>query len=467
MASAAAAEAWAAIAVVTARNLQALRASPLAEISGSLGDLGTLLPLLIALTRSGSISLSSTLVLSGLWNIFTGALFGVPLPVQPMKALAADAIDNGTSLPTNMAAGMLVATAVFLLATSGMLRWFANIVPMPVVKGIQLGAGVSLVLSAGKTLDQSWRLDDPTDRLHAKGYAVFAALLLLATARRQRFPFAVIIFVLGVIGAIYTLKTLPGSQLWSPRLIVPDQSSWRAALPPALGQLPLTTLNSIVAVSHLSADLFPDVREPSFTALGLSVAGMNLLGCWLGAMPVCHGSGGLAAQYRFGARSGASVVLLGVFKLVLGLAFGDALLSTLRGFPGGLLAVLLVAAGVELARVAQTLNDGARDLRVRPTNSSDEANPGRPSETRAPLGILFRQVDAEERSQRWTVMLVTMAGLLVLHNAGFGFVAGMLCHWSLSPPGWTQRLSCWTGRRQGELALPVIEGERLGGNLQP
>ena len=66
-------------------NVATFRRSPLAEISGSLGDLGTLLPLMIALAINNSISLSTTLVFSGLWNIVTGVFFGIPLPVQPMK----------------------------------------------------------------------------------------------------------------------------------------------------------------------------------------------------------------------------------------------------------------------------------------------------------------------------------------------------------------------------------------------
>ena len=66
-------------------NLAALRESPLGEVSGALGDLGTLLPLMIALAIQGSISLDSTLVFTGLFNVLTGVVFGVPLPVQPMK----------------------------------------------------------------------------------------------------------------------------------------------------------------------------------------------------------------------------------------------------------------------------------------------------------------------------------------------------------------------------------------------
>lgn len=116
-------------------------------------------------------------------------------------------------------------------------------------------------------------------------------------------------------------------------------------------QLPLSLLNSVVAVVKLSEDLFP-AAAPHVTALSVStsVGLMNLVGCWLGAMPVCHGAGGLAGQYRFGARTGASVALLGALKLALGLALGgSSLLALLQAFPIGLLGVLLLFAGVELA----------------------------------------------------------------------------------------------------------------------
>lgn len=66
-------------------NIATLRASPLAEISGAFGDAGTLLPIIVALALQGSINLDSTLVFSGLFNVLTGVVFGVPLPVQPMK----------------------------------------------------------------------------------------------------------------------------------------------------------------------------------------------------------------------------------------------------------------------------------------------------------------------------------------------------------------------------------------------
>lgn len=70
---------------INRHNVSTFRRSPLSETSGSLGDLGTLLPLMIALAVQHSIRLDSTLVFSGIFNVITGLLFGIPLPVQPMK----------------------------------------------------------------------------------------------------------------------------------------------------------------------------------------------------------------------------------------------------------------------------------------------------------------------------------------------------------------------------------------------
>lgn len=70
---------------VNCNNIATFRAAPWSEVSGSLGDLGTLLPLMIALAAQGSIQLGSTLVFSGVFNILTGMFYGIPLPVQPMK----------------------------------------------------------------------------------------------------------------------------------------------------------------------------------------------------------------------------------------------------------------------------------------------------------------------------------------------------------------------------------------------
>ena len=178
---------------------------------------------------------------------------------------------------------------------------------------------------------------------------------------------------------------------------------------------------------------------------------MNLFGCWFGAMPVCHGSGGLAAQYRFGARSGASIIFLGVFKLLIGLIFGESLVDLLKRFPNALLAVMIIAAGLELASVGESLNTSrARDIGK--NENSRSAGDGM-------VGSLASEarLDEAERKKRWTVMLVTAGLLLAFKNDAIGFVAGMLCHWSYELPSAIARLR--HGRASDGVALTRSEDQ--------
>ena len=68
---------------------------------------------------------------------------------------------------------------------------------------------------------------------------------------------------------------------------------------------------------------------------------------------MCHGAGGLAAQYRFGARTGGSVVMLGAAKMTLAVLFGGSLLAWLHQYPQSVLGVLLLFSGIELALVCR------------------------------------------------------------------------------------------------------------------
>lgn len=410
-------------------NLRTLRHSPLSEISGALGDLGTLLPLMIALALQRSISLPSTLVFSGLANILTGAVFAIPLPVQPMKAIAAASLASHASQPDTLAAGALVAAAVGLLSATGLLRLLTRHIPVPVVKGIQFGAGLQLVISGGggALLPLGWAAPSPFDN---RIWALLAFLLLVSTARARRFPYALVVFLAGLALALAAVMmvsgrrgALPGFRIWRPAASVPAFGAGEA-WSMAVAQLPLTTLNSVVAAAALAAELvgpaFPGA-PPTVTELGLSVALMNFVGCWFGAMPVCHGAGGLAAQYRFGARSGASIILLGAVKLLLGLFLGTTLLDLLGSFPKAILGVMVIAAGLELAKVGQSLNHGASDLWEDSVSGGGEGSSGVDSLVKRP-----RHVSDEERMERWTVMLTTTAGILAFKNDAVGFLAGMV-----------------------------------------
>ncbi|KAI5283925.1 hypothetical protein KEM54_001725 [Ascosphaera aggregata] len=412
-----------------AYNLAVLKRQPLAELSGAVGDLGTFLPLAIALAKNKTVSLPATLVLSGLFNITTGVFFGIPLPVQPMKAVAAAAVANKFSQQEIAAAGIFVGGTVMIFSVTGLLKWFAGVVPIPVVKGIQFGAGLSLILSAGNNMKANLHWSHPWFDNYFWVGAAFVGLLVANIHRRV--SYGLILFAACVVIACIRISSdqeVPSFSLWKPTrddIILPDGPSWKTGIVEAgLGQLPLTTLNSVLAVVYLAADLLPSLGSPSMTAVGYSVGMMNLIGCWFGAMPICHGSGGLAAQYHFGARSGTSIIMLGVLKIVIGVLFGETILSLLWKFPTSLLGVMVVAAGLQLASVGESLNTGkAWDIAERQQWLSAS---GLPSTRESAVAL----IGDEERRQRWNIMLATVSMLLAFKNDGIGFLAGMTCHWA-------------------------------------
>ena len=420
-------------------------------------DLGTLMPLFLGLSQGGSISVSSTLVFMGLSNIVTGLYFGIPLPVQPMKAIAAVAIAGRYTPPQLASAGLFVAAVVGLLSITGLVQWFTKRIPLPIVKGIQgtslrlvclnlvliciVGTGLSLVISAGTYIPLSF--SRPADT-YLKLLAT--VLLLLFCSTFKKIPFALCIVLLCIPSIFLSHHSYPPHlSFWTPSVSIPSLADFRyGAINAGLGQIPLTSLNSIVAVTYLATDLIPEIPEIPATAIGCSVSLMNLVGCWFSAMPLCHGSGGLASQYRFGARSGASIIFLGIIKLLLGLFASEYAVIYCRIFWPIPLGVLLFLAGVELAKVGESLNtEGARDLWEKAEEAEDEAGEDRGS--RKP-----RSLSSEERMKRWTIMISTIGSILAFKNDGIGFIVGLLLHGTYNL---LDRIQAWSTTQHGIIRL--------------
>jgi xanthine/uracil permease len=165
-------------------------------------------------------------------------------------------------------------------------------------------------------------------------------------------------------------------------------------------------------------------------------------------MPICHGSGGLAGQYRFGARSGASIIILGLVKFALGLFVGNGIVPLMQRLPKSLLGIMVLAAGVELAKVGQTVNEGGDLWDQADEGNADGQLAGKP------------QKNTEQRNRdRWMVMLITVAGCLAFKNDAVGFVAGLAWHWGLKSPEWYQRL------RHGSIKLRRDDHSHQGEGL--
>ncbi|KAI3463366.1 hypothetical protein Pfo_020029 [Paulownia fortunei] len=372
-----------------------LKTTLLSELSGAVGDLGTYIPIVLALTLVSNLDLSTTLIFTALYNIATGFLFGIPMPVQPMKSIAAVAVSETPHLTVSQiaAAGISTAAVLLFLGATGLMSFLYRFLPLPVVRGVQLSQGLAFAFSAIKyirynqdfTKTTATKTTDPRTWLGLDGLVLALACLLflilttgdgsgnesgtLVPTNRRRvqrrlrilsaIPSALIVFLLGLILCFVRDPSIFSDIKFGPSRFHVLKITWEdfkvGFLRGAVPQIPLSVLNSVIAVCKLSDDLFLGT-ELSATKVSVSVGVMNLVGCWFGAMPVCHGAGGLAGQYRFGGRSGLSVVFLGLGKLVLGLLFGNSFVRILTGFPVGILGVLLLFAGIELAMASRDMN---------------------------------------------------------------------------------------------------------------
>ncbi len=323
-----------------------------AEAAGALGDLGTFIPLLVGMVSLCGLQLGPALFFAGLMNVVTGLTFGIPMPVQPMKAIATVAIAGQLSEAEILAAGILTGAVVLFLALTGVIETIQRAIPRSVVRGLQLSLALTL-FEIGLRQVAATNVWIAWDSI---GLGILCAVLVLLLYFSTRVPGALVVFGVGVIavlgahpallseirlGISWRLPALADANAWT-------AGFWKAAVP----QIPLTLLNSVVAVCALSGDLFPH-RPAQPRRVGISVAIMNLACCPFGAMPMCHGAGGLAGQYRFGARTGGSVVILGVAKMVLALTAGGGLLAWLQAYPQSVLGVLLLFSGLELAMVCR------------------------------------------------------------------------------------------------------------------
>jgi MFS superfamily sulfate permease-like transporter len=324
------------------------------EIAGSLGDMGLFVPLLVGMSTTCDLNFAVALLFAGLFNVLTGLLFAIPMAVQPMKAIAAIAITSKMTATQILAAGIVTGAVIFLLGVTRLLPWVMRAVPKSVVRGLQLSLGLTLMLQAVQMATQGhpW--------LGADSVAVaLAGFLFLFIASTRAWPGALWLFAAGLALAAAThhdalAQLSPGFGTFAmPQFAAGDW--WKAARDAALPQIPLTCLNSVIAVCALSRDLFPN-RPADEKRVAISVGLMNLIGCPFGAMPMCHGAGGLAGQHRFGARTNGSILFLGAAKMALALCFGGSLLALLKVYPQTVLGALLFFSGMELALVSRDVS---------------------------------------------------------------------------------------------------------------
>lgn len=336
----------------------------LAEFSGAVADLGVMLPLVMALITLNGANANSAFVVIALAYFLNAFAYRLPVPVQPLKALAAAALALGLTPGVITASAWWMAAIFLLLAVSGAMAWVGKLFPEPVVRGIQIGLGLLLLKSAWSLLfvpTVGWEgfLLLGSARIPWLWAATFLALAALAMGLLWRPSWAGLLVVLCGLFLGLVRFGIPDMQLafTLPAFVVPSLADFGPAFVLlVLPQVPLSLANSVFATSDAARQYFGAAGERvSPRRLLLTMGTANIAAAALGGVPVCHGSGGLTAHYRLGARTGGALLIIGTLFLALGLLGGAGLLSLLRLIPFPALGVLLVYVGVQHMLLAKDL----------------------------------------------------------------------------------------------------------------
>ena len=313
------------------------------------------------MTLAAKLDGTSVLVVYGLMQILTALRYRMPMPVQPLKAMAALVIAGGIGGPVLFGAGLAIGASMLILSVTGMVDLLARVVPKIVVRGIQLGLGLQLATLA---LRDYVRAEGPT------GYvlAFLAFVLTVWLIGNRRFPAAIFVIALGLVYA-FAFKLNPASFVTSLGfgLPIPHVPRWADVVTGffllTLPQIPLSIGNSVLATRQIATDLFPD-RKITVRQISLTYSLMNLISPFLSGVPVCHGSGGMAGHYAFGGRTGGSVFIYGSFFLLFGLFFGRGFDTLVGVFPLPVLGVMLLFEGLALMLLIRDVAERKADLAV-------------------------------------------------------------------------------------------------------
>jgi xanthine/uracil/vitamin C permease (AzgA family) len=310
------------------------------EFSGAFGDIGTDFPLIVAMILAADLHAPSILIMFGLMQIMTGLVYKMPMPAQPLKAMATLVIAQQLSGNLLFGAGLAIGVAMLVLSLTGSLDWLAKVIPKVVIRGLQLGLGITLALLAFKQYISA-------DDINGYVLAFLAFVLILWLMGSKKYPAAVVVILLGFAYALFfKLDFTDFSEsvgFYLPQWHLPTSDNvLKGFLLLALPQIPLSLGNSVLSTKQVAQDLFPEKKSLTIKKIGITYSLMNLINPFFSGVPTCHGAGGMVGHYTFGGRTGGSVILYGLLYIFLGLLFGENFQVIIQVFPLPVLGVILL-----------------------------------------------------------------------------------------------------------------------------
>jgi SulP family sulfate permease len=341
------------------------------ELAGSLGDLGTLLPIAMAMILMNGLDPLGVFFSIGVFYILSGTYFGVTVPVQPMKVIGAYAIATSLNASQILASSVLMGVLLIVLGLTGAIDIIKKYTPISVIRGVQLSTG-ALLISGGIKLvmgisrfQEIQKAAEPYLHFQSIGpvpigiiIGASAGIVTLLLLDKKTVPAGLVVVGGGfVVGLALGARLDRGAGVFGfniPQILpfgFPGKADFSFALfALVLPQLPMTVGNAVLAYTDLSRQYFGDLSSKvTNRRVCLSMALGNFLSFCLGGIPLCHGAGGLAAHYRFGARTAGSNVMIGLFFAISALILGDHIIDFFNLFPMSILGILLIFAGAQLA----------------------------------------------------------------------------------------------------------------------
>ena len=320
----------------------------LTESSAAFADLGTFLPLVVGLIVLAGVDPVGLLYGFGLFALGTALFYRRPIPVQPMKATAAMAVAGMIGTEVLIATGMLLGLTLILLSQTELTLKLKRLIPPTILHGMRAALALTLITNAYTigVISVYWT----------------GALLLLLVGLQftaLRAYSGLLILALGwmVLGDSEIPAAASGA-ISLPEIQFPQAAAFTSALELAyLPQLALTLTNALILTAVIAQDYFPDDKQPATEKrLALSSGLANFLLAPLGAIPMCHGAGGLAAHHAMGSRTGWSIAIFGTTCILLAALFGEQVTYVLTAVPLEVVAVLVLFASWHLAEPTRLFN---------------------------------------------------------------------------------------------------------------
>ena len=331
------------------------------EWSGAFGDIGTDFPLIVGMILAAGLDSASVLVTFGIMQIFTGSFYKMPMPIQPLKAMATIVITQKISPNILYGGGLAIGISMFLLNITKLIDWISRVVPKAVIRGIQLGLGIKLGLLA---------LQDYVIADGVAGYYLAAAAFLLAIflLGNRKYPPAIFIIMLGIFYA-FVFKVDAHSFINAVGIHLPQvhTPTWADILTGFLiltiPQIPLSIGNSILATNQIANDWYPK-RTVTIRKISYTYSLINLINPFFSGIPTCHGSGGIVGHHTFGGRTGGSVIIYGCLYIFLGLFLSQGFDTLVHIFPLPILGILLLFESLGLMLLVQDVTDSKSSFMI-------------------------------------------------------------------------------------------------------